>query len=524
MEGPVDPAEYIVGPSDVFYVAVWGPMSLSHQITVTPEGTLIIPTVGELAVAGKSLERVKTEVREAVRAKYRIGEITVTLMSTREFTVTVKGAVLREGQYTVSAVDRVEKLLIQSAGRESPRPTVTLPQQPFHVINEIETQQAVEVPQVRISESIDDRASIRNIQLQRRNGEVVRVDLLRCYATGDNRFNPFLLDGDVVFVPSRNLSKNFVTVDGAVHAPGRYEFVEGDDLMTLLAIAQGFTVNADSGGVVILRQNDQGEIVKEIAVDIRSIVRKRLPWPTLQRGDRILVKSLDIRKSNHAVIISGEVVNPGRYPISRNGTKLSKIIRDAGGVTANALLSGSVVLRKEERLEGLIDPRLNLVQLMRTGYIKPVDSSYYQTEFEIGRYPVVVDFHRLLMENDSTQDLVLRDGDIIHIASNHETVLVQGQVVNPGYIAYVPQANLEYYLRIAGGLTEVAERGEIKVIKKGTMTWIDPAKTTITPGDRIWVPKRPHREFDYYLRTVSDVASIVAAVTTTILLAIRIAQ
>jgi protein involved in polysaccharide export with SLBB domain len=161
---------------------------------------------------------------------------------------------------------------------------------------------------------------------------------------------------------------------------------------------------------------------------------------------------------------------------------------------------------------------------MRTGYIKPVDSSYYQTEFEIGRYPVVVDFHRLLMENDSTQDLVLRDGDIIHIASNHETVLVQGQVVNPGYIAYVPQANLEYYLRIAGGLTEVAERGEIKVIKKGTMTWIDPAKTTITPGDRIWVPKRPHREFDYYLRTVSDVASIVAAVTTTILLAIRIAQ
>lgn len=531
MEGAIDPAEYIVGPSDVIYVALWGPVNLSYPITVTPEGTMIIPMVGELSVAGKSLARVKAEVKEAVRAKYKIGEITVTLFNPREFSVTVKGAVLREGQYTASAVDRVEKILVQSAGRESPRATVTLPLPETTPVSGAtrgttvgRREQGVEIPQVKLSESIDDRASLRNIRLVRKNGEVLHIDLLRYYVTRENRLNPFLLDGDLIFVPTRNLSSNFVTVDGAVHAPGRYEFVEGDDLLTLLGIAQGLTTAGDSSSVTISRQNERGEITQEILVNLRAVVRNEVMNPPLLRGDRILVKAVPSKKNDNAVIVSGEVMLPGQYPISLDGTRLSKVLRDAGGPTPRALLTGSVVLRREDRLEGFIDSRFNLIQLLRAGNLGPADSAFYQTDFEIGRYPVVVDFTRLLVQGDTTQDVILHDGDLIHLASDHQTVLVQGQVANPGYIAYLPHARVDYYLRKAGGLSEQAKSDEIRVIKKGSMEWVEPGKTDIQPGDRIWVPKKPRRESEYYLQMIGNVASILAAVATTVLLAIRIAQ
>ncbi len=50
MDGPVDPKEYIVGPGDIYSVNVWISPPLSLQLPVTPEGSIIIPTVGEVSV------------------------------------------------------------------------------------------------------------------------------------------------------------------------------------------------------------------------------------------------------------------------------------------------------------------------------------------------------------------------------------------------------------------------------------------------------------------------------------------
>ncbi len=523
MEGPIDPATYVVGPSDLMYFMLSGPITITQTLQVSPEGTLVIPTVGEIPVAGATLNKAKELVNQEVRKKYKIGQVTLTLLSPRDFVVTLRGAVLREGKYVVSAVDRVEKVLVLGASVEAPRPAMNIPYNAQPTTDPFAEKQGA-IPTYRLPSAIDDKASLRNIRLFRKSRDTLRVDILKYYATGEDRYNPPLLDGDLISVPQRNLSRNFVTVDGAVNSPGRYEFVEGDDLLTILSIAGGFTIGADTSSVVIARQDERGEIQEEILVDVGAILRKEASSPLLQRGDRITVKARPDERRNYRVILSGEVRVPGMYPISRSSTKLSKIVRDAGGLTNDALLTGSVLLRKDERMEGIVDPRFNLTQIVRASNLGPADSTYYYRDFELGRYPVVVDFVRLFIERDTTQDVDLRDGDILHIASNDQTVLVQGQVVNPGYVAYVPGARYEYYVKRAGGFSEQAETGDIKVIKRGSMDWVDPDKTTIDPGDRIWVPKTPRHEFEYYFRIVSDVASIVAAIATTIFITIRIIQ
>ena len=51
LESIIDPALYFVGPSDVFSVNIWISPPLHFLLTVTPEGTLIIPTVGEVRIS-----------------------------------------------------------------------------------------------------------------------------------------------------------------------------------------------------------------------------------------------------------------------------------------------------------------------------------------------------------------------------------------------------------------------------------------------------------------------------------------
>jgi protein involved in polysaccharide export with SLBB domain len=100
---------------------------------------------------------------------------------------------------------------------------------------------------------------------------------------------------------------------------------------------------------------------------------------------------------------------------------------------------------------------------------------------------------------------------------------VQGQVANPGYIAYVPGATPQYYIDKAGGYSELAVEGETRVIKKGSLEWVEPEKAVIESGDQIWVPKEPRKTFAYYFGIMRDASQIAAAIVsiTYLIVAIR---
>ena len=71
LEGPVDADTYVVGPGDVFTVALGGTVPRQVLATVSADGRLVIPEAGNFAAAGKSLERVRGEVLAALRQRYQ---------------------------------------------------------------------------------------------------------------------------------------------------------------------------------------------------------------------------------------------------------------------------------------------------------------------------------------------------------------------------------------------------------------------------------------------------------------------
>jgi polysaccharide export outer membrane protein len=484
MDGPVDPKEYIVGPGDIFSVSIWAAVPLNFQIPVTPEGSVIIPTVNEIQISGLTLEIAKKNVIAEIKKKYLSGQSSFTLFTPRTLIVTVKGAVSEEGKRFVQATNRVDVVVNYRKSERDP---------------------------------IDTTVAQRNIVIHRRDGSKTHVDIEKYYATGNSVYNPLLRDGDVIIVPQKSINRNFIATYGAVNKQGSFEFVEGDSLLGMIKIARGLSKIADSGRVVIFRYVD-GSKPEYINIDLRKIVQGSQSDILLQRGDRIVVYEQYIQQRSTSVSITGEVVYPGLYPITKDSTFLSEIIQQAGGVTHFASLKNSQLYRRSVNSWDIAIERLESGR----GGITPDDSAYYylETDIRINRELVVTDFTELIEKKNSSKDVLLRDGDEIHISPKKKTVYVFGQVVNPGHILYAPNKNIEYYISLAGGVTDDA-RSDIKVIKAATRQWLDPDKTTIEEGDYVWIPKEPYHPFSYYLTVYSQVFGVVATVASLVILVTR---
>ncbi len=130
--------------------------------------------------------------------------------------------------------------------------------------------------------------------------------------------------------------------------------------------------------------------------------------------------------------------------------------------------------------------------------------------------PIVVDLHKLFVEGDQTQNIVLRDGDVLMVAEKTpfpggagekglgpQQFYVVGSVVNPGVYTYKPNDTVLDAVLRAGGFTEFASRNSTKLVRESegkTRTFRIKMKDVmekgemdknmqITPGDMIIVPE-----------------------------------
>lgn len=497
LEATIDPEQYFVGPSDILSVNVWISPPVSFTLTVTPEGTLIVPTVGEVRVAGMTLQRAKERIVAEVRRRYILGEITATLVRPRLVVVTVLGNVLNPGVYTLSAVDRAHRAI-----EEANRPTRLQTQDELKAILEV--------------------MSTRNIRLKRNDGREQRVDITRFLATREDRWNPYLREGDVLIVPRKDPIKSVFGIYGEVNAPGRYELVEGDSLLDALRIGHGFTPLSQKERIELVRFGPDGKSISNTIVDVKAIQNGDAANIPLQPGDRIIVKAREELRRDYRVFVEGEVRNPGYYPIARNRTRLSEVIRQAGGFTEYAWLGAATLNRRAVLPEELETERLLSI---RGGALQE-DSTYFllETDLRLRQEIVNVDFEKLFIAGDSTQDVILRDEDVIRVPSRKRTVYVFGQVVISGHVPYVPGESVSYYIRKAGGLTERARSGEIKIIKARTRQWLSPDETVIEEGDYVWVPKVPERPFSYYMSIIGQTASVVSVAVSVVLLVLQLSR
>ncbi|CUU01074.1 protein involved in polysaccharide export, contains SLBB domain of the beta-grasp fold [Candidatus Thermokryptus mobilis] len=488
LERPIDPESYIVGPGDILSVNIWTSPPLNFLVQVTVEGTVIIPTVGEVKVAGRTLSDAKKEMMQKIRAKYISGEISVTLVAPRTFYITITGYAPRYEKYKVRSIDRVSNALALA----------------FQPIDTFRIERRI---------LMADSVNFRKIQL-RRNGAILNVDLRKYFATGDDKYNPYLLEGDWLILQRRD-PNSFVSIYGAVNKPGSYEFVEGDKLRDIIEIAGGTLESADIERIEISRLDEQGKIKEKIYVNFKDILNGSVEDISLERNDRIFVPEKRTLKQDYKVTITGEVKRPGTYPISRNGTMLSQILKEAQlteyADVANVLvISGGV----NNPIAVRIDTLLPLL-LLKNFVFPSSDSLYFSYEVDVLKSLKFksIDAERVI---SGLEDYELQDGNLIYVPPRYNFVYVFGQVNNPGFVSYEKGRDYRYYISRAGGFSQFARKGDVKVIKRKTYTWSDAEDVEIEPGDYIFVPKKIIREPIYYWNLAKDIILTVGAVASTV--------
>jgi protein involved in polysaccharide export with SLBB domain len=509
-DGPVDPAEYRLGPGDMLQLRVWTATEPSIM-QVSIDQKLLVPRLGEFDVRNKTLAQIAKEIEEEASHSYtrRAGSTknitSLSLMQPRRLLVTVKGEVESPGVYSLTSATRAA-LAIELARKEQNR-NVTISDQ--SMLREMERQRR-EKEKIKpyFGTSEDMRNSERYISVTHSDGKSDRVDLVRYQATRDPKYCPLLREGDVIYVPFRREVEGSVAIFGAVRAPGAYEFVEGDSLVGMIANAFGATPNADLTKVEVTRMSTNGETFVTNVYDVSNAQPGSSQDIKLQSGDRIFVRERADTRPLSRVIVKGEVLKPGVYPISRTATKLSDIIKQAGGVTEYAHLGGAYISRPLESQQQGITPEEEHFRLQRLANLDVEDTANFRVQTMVRTGDVKVDMQRLLKDGDVSADVLLRDGDMIVIPTAPNTVYVWGYVGRMGYLPYVENGTIDHYIQAAGGYAPGAVPDEARIIKAQTKQWMEPDETTIQPGDEIYIPKEGDYPSGYTLSVVGAIAGI----------------
>ena len=76
------PKEYLIEPSDVLEVSIYGEKDLIRKLIVRPDGMVSFPLIGDIEVAGRSPRSVKETIEEKIRSYIPVASATVIVAST----------------------------------------------------------------------------------------------------------------------------------------------------------------------------------------------------------------------------------------------------------------------------------------------------------------------------------------------------------------------------------------------------------------------------------------------------------
>lgn len=365
-----------------------------------------------------------------------------------------------------------------------------------------------------------EKYSLRGILLKRKNGDAIKIDLIRFRKTGNFELNPYLKNDDVIIFPVTDIERNFFSISGAVNTEGIFHFFEGDNLSDALFLADGINLAYEYvHQAEISRLSYDGEKMESMTVDIISDI-------PLKRGDRIRVLANETQRRNFKVLALGEFNQPGYIAIKKENTTVKEVIEKAGGFTENADLGNAQILRGVNVFKSIaFSEEIEKLLMMRMSTLISEDSLYFRIDEKLRflRGNANFDFTKL---NDVKDTLfIMKDGDIIYVPAKIDLIYVYGQVNEPSYVKFESGKDYKYYIEKVGGLGETSS-GDIYIIKGKTRTWISAAEfeeknVMIEPGDYIWASKEPIRTFWDHVEQVSRIATILGGIATVILLFIQ---
>lgn len=440
-------------------------------------------------------------------------------------TVTIGGNFIVTGSFSAFASQRLDHFITQ-------------------LYNEAMERSLGKISQFEVLKKMNDEFTkypLRDIVLKRMNGQKIIIDLFKYRLSGDFSQNPYLMNDDVIIFPGYDEKTNFIDITGAVNKPSKFQFVEGDKLSDAIVFAGG--INQAYSGVTdaeISRLHENGNREELITVSIQGDF-------LLKRGDRIRILFNENNKKDYKVLVVGEVNSPGYIHITKDNTTIREVIQKAKGFTSSAWLDRSELLRgtneteilkmnsiresfeKDKNLNMLFTEKLmnevNLEQmkLFRMADTFPEDSMVViiDNALRVLQNKSIIDFTKINSDTSSDGSYRVSDGDIIVVPKKEDLVYVFGQVNNPGFVRYENGKKFNHYVMKAGGLGERAE-DDIKIIKGDSFAWITADEhSTVDAGDFIYVPKNVPVSFEYYLRAIGSLSSVVTAIATIILIIVQ---
>jgi polysaccharide biosynthesis/export protein len=464
----VNPNAYTLGPGDRVRVDVFNVPEYSGEFIVLVDGTVNLPLIGAIPVAGGTLKQASQIIGQAYKSYVRVPNVTVGLLLARPIQVTIAGEVNRAGSYNIPL----------SEARKFP----TLSQA------------------VQLAGGVNQTSNLRRVRVTR-GSRVGYFDLLAVLQNADPTQDLTLRDGDSVFVPtatnvnasdiSRISDSNIgsqdsaikIAIIGEVSKPGTYSMKADSsgatgttgggrlNLPTLteaLRLAGGSTASADASRIVVQRLTRNGR-PQRISVNLLRLLNagdttQDLP---LQNGDTIYIPTDSVigsagSRQLAASSFGPQVLNPIKIAVvgqvNRPGTYNVKGESNASGSATIQNVNFSIpTVTQAIQSAGGIKPtadvrRIKLLRINRDGRGQAK----------------TINLWALLTQGDSSQDLALQEGDRIIIPE-----IPAGTLPNPGETDTLANAPF------SPGSIKVNVVGEIKNSRQGGATIELPPTTTL---------------------------------------------
>ena len=330
--------------------------------------------------------------------------------------------------------------------------------------------------------------------------EVVQIDI-KSIMDGTSP-NLALMKNDILYIPSIHdlEDRGNVTVHGEVAHPDSYPYADNMTLEDLIIQAGGLKEAASTVRIDISRRiknprstADNDTIGQMYTFSLKDgFVIDGQPGFILEPYDQVYVRRSPGYQAQQNVAIEGEILFGGNYAMTSREERLSDLVNKAGGPTNYAYLRGAKLTRvanasEKKRMGDVI--RLMSRQLGEA----MIDSLGIRVE---DTFTVGIDLEKALSNPKSNADLVLREGDVISIPKNTNTVTINGAVMVPNTVSYMKGKDVDYYLNQAGGCSDNARKSKKFIVyMNGQVTKVKGSgKKQIEPGCEIIVPSKAKKK------------------------------
>lgn len=389
------PPNYRLGPGDEVIIDIWGTSQNTIRQQISPDGTINIEKIGPVNLSGMTvseaneyLKRVLGKTYSGLDAPDGTLEIRLTLGNARTIQINVMGEVVQPGTYALSSFSTVFHALYRAGG-------------------------------------VSEIGSLRNVQVTRNGKTVAKVDVYDFIMKGKTQDDIRLQEGDVIIVPAYEA---LVQISGNVKRPMKFEMKKNETLATLINYAGGFSADAYTRSLRVVRQNgEEYEINTVKEIDYSA-------YP-MRNGDVVTAEAI-LNRFTNKLEVRGAVYRPGIYQLNGEINTVRALVNEAKGLTGDAFTNRAVLQREREDL---------------TTEIISVDV-------------------RSIMAGTSP-DIPLQKNDILYIPSIHDLedrgdVTIFGEVAKPDSYSYSDNMTLEDLIIRAGGLRESASTVRVDVSRR----------------------------------------------------------